>query len=121
MVPTRTDLFRQRHVVRVVVRCAAMLSLAFAAIHGIRSLLVLVLVSDSAAELLLTGCIGYAAVGAYLLVRDRRIAAWLVPAPKAECPACAYPTDSIASDRCPECGHALPLESEPRPDERDAA
>lgn len=46
------------------------------------------------------------AIGTFLIVLERRIAAWLLPFPKPGCPGCGYPVTSTMP-RCPECGLAL--------------
>ena len=53
----------------------------------------------------------YGALGITLLAcgfalgwSSNRVARWVVPAPRDECPRCAYALRSIAGNRCPECG-----------------
>ena len=39
-----------------------------------------------------------------LLVLQNKIARWLVPIPRSECPRCGYSLAHLREGRCPECG-----------------
>lgn len=42
-----------------------------------------------------------------IVVLERRLLSWLVPAPKPGCPNCGYPVKNLRSPICPECGTDL--------------
>jgi hypothetical protein len=54
--------------------------------------------------------IAFAATACWLMVLDFLLLGWLVPWPRRGCPGCGYDLASLESDRCPECGLALPAQ-----------
>lgn len=57
----------------------------------------------------------YLAAGIWMLVKARRIAAWMVPIPKPSCPGCRYDLISSNARSCPECGLDLSSLQSPAP------
>lgn len=45
--------------------------------------------------------------GLLLAWQSKRLARWIVPALRSECPQCGYNLHLIKGDLCPECGYAL--------------
>ena len=63
----------------------------------------------------------YLAAGIWMLVKARRIAAWMVPIPKPSCPGCRYDLISSNARSCPECGLDLSSLQSPAPDSQPRA
>lgn len=51
---------------------------------------------------------------------QRRVARWLVPLPRFECPQCGYALRQLTTARCPECGIDFALSDAERDQARDS-
>lgn len=47
---------------------------------------------------------------AVLLVAERPLVRWLIPANRRACPACGHPAERLVTPQCSECGLPLPLQ-----------
>jgi hypothetical protein len=127
MNPGPAFIAQRRHTIRTIVRLAALALCAIAALRffewfariftffsPLNALGTDLLTVSSMLHLLVM--VMPAAVGAAgLLYFERRIVAWLVPAPRrGRCPACDYDIRYATGGRCPECGLALEPTSDAR-------
>ncbi len=115
------EITRRRHLVRVLLRGLCFLGLLSAAVILLRVLVLSVLWQPQRVfsgqfswdpSLARTFALAFAIAipAGVLLLAEGRIARWLVPVPRPECPRCGYGIEQLSTPRCPECG--LPLRGE---------
>jgi hypothetical protein len=113
MVPDAATIARRRHLLRTIIRCAALgLLLLFGA-----QVVVAVVIGLLENMFLGASFFGRVLAGAWpvfaglaLLLFEKRLVVWLVPIGSQRCPQCDYFLVSLVEPKCPECG--LPLTRE---------
>ncbi len=114
MVPSPATIMRLRYFVRVGVRIAGAVLVAFSMVLAAGVLLGFVsqFVSGQGIRLgfVLAGLLtvlGPGMVGLLLVALAPKVARWLVPIPTYRCPQCDYPLAGVTEGFCPECGLVL--------------
>ncbi len=114
MIPSVSEIARQRHWVRVLVRLAAAPLLLVGVILLIRAVLrtaIMMMEGGSFTILYLAYSnitpVLVSATGAGLIIFDKRLAKLIVPMPSRGCPECGYFIGRRDVGACPECGLSL--------------
>ena len=104
---------RRRHLILLLLRCSAVVLLIIA-VYSFRYPTMRSLQTgrglQSAGLIFSDGrawygtAVGTLLPGLALAIFGRRIAKWIVPALRDECPNCGYDTSNNRSEKCPECG-----------------
>lgn len=106
---------RKRHVALIVIRSSAVVPLVVGAYAAVQTVMVGRMWENPFGAFTLWGdgfswsgrALGLLGPGAALAFYSKRIAEWIVPVPRNDCPKCGYPLRSIPGDTCPECGLGL--------------
>lgn len=133
MTPLDDRLVARRALALTIIRAAALVLLVLGAVRAAFGIGLAILVGDfTELQTLfddnfnwLSSGVSFLVAGGALALMSRRIARWLVPAAKPECPECGYAFRGLNSPRCPECGwqaqSAGPAAPAPTPPAKDQA